>query len=170
MKKRFLIAISTVIVLILIVFAGYRYNTFVSDTIYSESVFHLSEIVHQSNHYMQSFTDRVLSGMHVWKNYFENIEDENDIKNFIYCAQSEYKFTDFYFVDYKGKYQNVDGDTGILDLDESINDLTENNMDSIINSVVPGKPQIIVFLSPHSGDYKGFHYSAIAVSYSNEDT
>lgn len=72
-------------------------------------------------------------------------------------------------MDYKGKYLNVDGDTGILDLDESINDLTENNMDSVINSVVPGKPQIIVFLSPHSGDYKGFHYSAIAVSYSNED-
>lgn len=50
-----------------------------------------------------------------------------------------------------------------------MDELRKNNKDSVINLVVPGKPQIIAFLSPKSGDYKGFHYDAIAVSYSNED-
>ena len=73
-------------------------------------------MIHQSNSSIMNFTNRVTSGMHVWKNYLENVNDENEVKKFIQNTQEEYGFTDFYFV-----------------------------------------------------DYKGFHYDAIAVSYSNED-
>ena len=169
MKKQIRIVISALIIIFGIVVAGYRYYMFVSETIYSESVFHLSEIIHQSNSSIMNFTNRIMSGMHVWKNYLEDVNDENEVKEFIESTQEEYEFTDFYFVDYKGKYLTVNGETGILDLAESMDELKKNNKDSVINSVVPGKPQIIVFLSPKSGDYKGFHYDAIAVSYSNED-
>ena len=74
----------------------YRYYMFVSETIYSESVFHLLEIIHQSNSSIMNFTNRVMSGMHVWKNYLEDVNDENEVKDFIQSTQEEYAFTDFY--------------------------------------------------------------------------
>ena len=61
MKKRIRIVISALIIIFGIVVAGYRYYMFVSETIYSESVFHLSEIIHQSNSSLMNFTNRVES-------------------------------------------------------------------------------------------------------------
>ena len=57
-----------------------------------------------------------MSGMHVWKNYLEDVNDENEVKEFIQNTQEEYGFTDFYFVDYKGKYLTVNGETGKTNL------------------------------------------------------
>ena len=66
MKKQIRIVISALIIIFGIVVAGYRYYMFVFETIYSESVFHLSEIIHQSNSSIMNFTNRIMSGMHVW--------------------------------------------------------------------------------------------------------
>ena len=61
-------------------------------------------------------------------------------------------------------------ETGYPDLNNELPELILHGRDMAVNSVVPGKLQIMVFVSPAvPGSYKGFGYDAIAVSFNNFD-
>ena len=147
-----------------------NYSSFVSQTIHSESISHLSEIFRQANSSLNKFTEQSRKGLHLWEDYLHNTSDDNEIDTFLAHAQSETEFTDFFFISREGNYLTKSEEKGYIDLKDEMSKVFIEGDDVILNSVIPGKPQVIVFISPAAkGTYKGFEYEAIAVSYNNSD-
>ena len=170
MRKRLSAVIAAVILLIGIAAVSVRYYLFVSQTIYSESVSHLTEIFQQTNRSLYHLVGRDWTNLHLWADYLQDVSDENQIRDFVAHAQKETGFTDFYFISREGNYRTVSNETGYLDLKDDLSELILHGQDMVVNSVVPGKPQIMVFAAPSaSGTFQGFDYEAIAVSYNNSD-
>ncbi|MBP1561946.1 MAG: response regulator [Oscillospiraceae bacterium] len=170
MKKRLIAVIAAVVLLLGIAAVSVRYYNFVSQTIYSESIAHLTEIYHQSNRSLNNLVGRNWSNMHLWADYLQDVSDEKQIEDFVAHAKEETGFTDFYFISREGNYRTVSDETGYLDLKNELPELILHGKDMVVNSVVPGKPQIMVFVAPAvKGTYKGFDYEAIAVSFNNSD-
>ena len=170
MKKRIVAVIAAVIFLIGIAAVSVRYYSFVSQTIYSESISHLTEIYHQANRSLNNLVGRNWTNMHLWADYLQDVSDEKEIDAFITHAKEKTGFTDFYFISREGNYRTVSDETGYLDLKDELPELILRGKDMAVNSVVPGKPRIMVFVSPAvKGTYKGFDYEAIAVSFNNSD-
>ncbi len=169
MKRRLNIILITVVVLAVIFTASFSYYSFVSRTIYNESVSHLSEIFHQSTRSLQNFVDKNWNGIHMWADYLEDVSDENEISKYINHAKQEIRYTEFYFVNKEGNYRTADGKTGHLDLDDGLSELFLNKKDRIINSITPGQNELMIFLTPSKGAYREFEYDAIAVGFNNYD-
>lgn len=171
MKKRLLyIIIPCIMLAALIAAVCINYSSFVSQTIHSESISHLSEIFRQANSSLNKFTEQSRKGLHLWEDYLHNTSDDNEIDTFLAHAQSETEFTDFFFISREGNYLTKSEEKGYIDLKDEMSKVFIEGDDVILNSVIPGKPQVIVFISPAAkGTYKGFEYEAIAVSYNNSD-
>ena len=170
MKKRLRTVVAAVALIIGIIALSSRYYFFVSQTIYAESVSHLTEIFHQANRSLNNLVSRNWTNMHLWVDYLQDVQDENQIENFITHAREETGFTDFFFISREGNYQTVSGETGYMDFKNELPELILNGKDMAVNSVVPGQPQIMVFATPAvPGNYSGFDYEAIAVSFNNSD-
>lgn len=170
MKKRIIAVLTAVILFIGIAAVSVRYYSFVAQIIYSESVSHLTEIFHQANHSLNNLVGRNWKNMHLWADYLQDVSDEKEIDAFVAHAKEETGFTDFYFISREGDYRTVSDETGYLDLKNELPELILHGKDMVVNSVVPGKPQIMVFVTPAvKGKYKGFEYEAIAVSFNNSD-
>lgn len=107
--------------------------------------------------------------MHMWADYLKDVSDEKKVTKFVEHAKKENGFTDFYFVCREDNYRTIGGETGYLDLKEELPEIILNDKDTVVNSVVPGKPQIMLFLTPEAGTYQDFVYEAIAVSLNNSD-
>ncbi|MGN1367493.1 MAG: ATP-binding protein, partial [Aristaeellaceae bacterium] len=85
-------------------------------------------------------------------------------------AREETNFTDFYFISRDGDYLTLEGERGYLDLRERLSDLILEREPIVAHSVVPDKPEIIVFAAPAAPScYQGFAYEAIAITYNNSD-
>lgn len=170
MKKRLGAVLTAVILFIGIAAVSVRYYSFVSQTIYAESISHLTEIFHQANRSLNNLVGRNWTNMHLWADYLQDVSDEKEIDSFVAHAKEETGFTDFYFISREGNYHTVGDETGYLDLKDELPELILHDKDMVINSVVPGKPQIMVFVTPAvKASYKGFEYEAIAVSFDNSD-
>lgn len=170
MGKRLLTILSSVALTVGIFAAGAWYYGFVNQTIYQESSDHLTEIYHQANRSLHSLVARNCSTMHMWVPYFQSVDDEQEIDAYIAKAEEECGFTDFYFISREGEYRTVEGKTGYLDLKQNLEGLIFRGEDVVVNSVVPEKPEILVFAVPSGhGTYRGFDYEAIAISYNNSD-
>ena len=168
-RKRSDIAAITVL-LICIILAGFQYSRFVSNVVYQESVSHLTEILHQSNNALTEMSNKNLTYLHMLSEYLQNISSENEIVDYINRAQEEAEFSDFYFLSTDGNYKTVTGETGYLGLQGTIADEIIQGNDIIMNAVLPGKSQLLVFASPvPRGYYQGFEYDAIAIAYENSD-
>ncbi|MGN0466939.1 MAG: response regulator [Lachnospiraceae bacterium] len=170
MKKRLRTIFATAVLLIGIVGVSICYYFFVSDTIYSESVSHLTEIFHQANRSLHNLVSKNWTNMHMWASYLQDVSDEEKIQDYVNQAKKETGFTNFYFISREGNYRTVNDETGYLDFKNELSELILHGQDTLVNSVVPGQPQIMVFVSPAGpGTYKGFDYDAIAVSFNNSD-
>ena len=170
MRKRLGAVAAAVVLLIGIAAVSVRYYTFVSQTIYAESVSHLTEIFHQANRSLYDLVDKNWSGLHLWADYLQDVSDEAQIEAFVSHAKEETGFTNFYFISREGNYRTVSDETGYLDLRDDLSELILQGQDVVVNSVVPGQAQIMVFAAPAApGTYKGFAYEAIAVSFNNSD-
>ena len=170
-KKRLLyIVLPCVLLAAIISLVCINYSAFVSQTIYTESISHLSEIFHQSNSSLNKLVTQTRKSMHLWADYLQDISDDNVIDDYLSHAQAEMEFTDFYFISRKGIFLTKNEEKGYLDLNAEMPKIILEGNDVVVNSVVPGKPQMMVFVSPAAkGTYKGFEYEAIAVSYNNSD-
>ena len=140
MRKRLQIILSAAIMIIGITVFGIRYYDFVSHTIYSESVSHLTEIFHQSNLSLQNLVKRNWIHMHLWADYLQDVSDEEQIREFVAHAKEEIGVTEFYFISREGNYRTASGESGYLDLDDELSQLILQGKDLAVNSVVPGQP------------------------------
>ena len=153
-----------------IVLMVFQYFSFVSKTIYEESVSHLTEVFHQSGNLMRELADKNLTYLHLWGENLQNISSEDEICDYIKKAQEDAGFLEFFFLSADGDYKMVTGETGYLGLQGNIEDEIRQGNDVIANAAVPGKSQLLVFATPRAhGIYQGFEYDAIAIAYENSD-
>lgn len=170
MRKRLTAVLAAVALCIGLTAVGVWYCVFVSRTIYKESTEHLREIYHQANQSLYSLVGRNWSAMHMWTPFLSSGASDREIEAFAAQARQEHGFTDFYFISREGSYRTVDGGSGYLDMREQLPALILEHKDVVVNAVVPGQPQIMVFAVPADpGTYRGFAYDAIAISFNNED-
>lgn len=153
-----------------VVRAGSTFFGFVSQTIYDESTAHLVEIFHQANQALYNLVSVNWSRMRMWAPYLETAKSEEDIAAYVNQARKENNFTEFYFISRNGEYLSLEGQNGYLDLRRKLSDLILEKQPVVTNSVVPDKPEIMVFAVPtETGSYQNFEYEAIAITFNNSD-
>ena len=165
--------LSAACALLLLVFlaAGFcvRYLSFVSQIIYQESTSHLEEVLHKSNNMLNQMVRKNLTYLHLYNRFLESTSDEAEIRAYIDKAQQDTGFASFYFLSYDGNYTTVTGETGYLGLQTNLDEMLADGDDIVMNTALPGKPQLLVFVCPETqGSYRGFAYDAIAISYYND--
>ena len=165
--------LSAACALLLLVFlaAGFcvRYLSFVSQIIYQESTSHLEEVLHKSNNMLNQMVRKNLTYLHLYNRFLESTSEEAEIQAYIEKAQQDTGFASFYFLSYDGNYTTVTGETGYLGLQTNLDEMLADGDDIVMNTALPGKPQLLVFVCPETqGSYRGFAYDAIAISYYND--
>ena len=147
-----------------------RYYSFVSETVYEESVSHLGEIYHQTNQALNTLVDQNMTYLHMWSVYLRTVQDEGKVRSYLGKAKEEAGFTSFCFLTVDGNYMTLDGSQGYLGLQGDPGPEIEAGNDFIMNAALPGRAEMLVFASPQGhGTYQGFDYDAIAVVYNNTD-
>ena len=162
---------AAAILLLIVLAAGLsvRYISFVSQTIYQESTTHLEEVLHKSNNMLKEMVRKNLTYLHLYNDFLENTSDEAEIQAYIEKAQQSTGFVGFYFLSYDGNYMTVTGETGYLGLQTNLDEKLSKGEDIVMNTALPGKPQMLAFISPETqGSYRGFAYDAIAIAYYND--
>ena len=110
-----------------------------------------------------------LTYLHLYNRFLESTSDEAEIQAYIEKAQQDTGFASFYFLSYDGNYMTVTGETGYLGLQTNLDEMLADGDDIVMNTALPGKPQLLVFVCPETqGSYRGFAYDAIAISYYND--
>ena len=110
MRKGFGIA-AFIAVLLGIVLMVFRYFGFVSQTVYEESVSHLTEVFHQSDNMLRELTDKNLTYLHMWGENLQKISSEDEIRDYIKKAQEDTGFLEFFFLSADGDYKMATGET-----------------------------------------------------------
>ena len=170
LRQKWLSAACAILLLVFVA-AGFcvRYLSFVSQIIYQESTSHLEEVLHKSNNMLNQMVRKNLTYLHLYNRFLESTSDEAEIQAYIEKAQQDTGFASFYFLSYDGNYTTVTGETGYLGLQTNLDEMLADGDDIVMNSALPGKPQLLVFVCPETqGSYRGFAYDAIAISYYND--
>ena len=169
-KNRILTVVAALLLSASVLIGGFVFMDFMDRTIYDESTAHLTEILHQANQTLYNKVSFNWGIMRMWAPYLESAQSDADVDSFLAQAKEEYQFTDFFFVSRDGSYIALDGERGYLDLGRTLSQLVLEQQPIVANSVVPDKPEIMVFAVPtEKGSYNGFDYEAIAISYNNKD-
>ena len=170
MKKRWIALLLVLVLAAGVIWAGSAYFDFVAQTIFDESTAHLTEIFHQANQQLYNLVSVNWSRMRMWAPYIEKTPSDEEIVAYVNQAREESNFTDFYFISRDGKYITLSEGRGYLDLREQLPILILDDQPIVVNSVVPDKPEIMVFAIPTERDsFRGFDYEAIAITYNNSD-
>ena len=170
MEKRITAMLLSLALIAGLIWAGFVYFGFVTQTIYEESTAHLTEIFHQANQTLYNLVSVNWSRMRMWEPYLGKTESDEEIVDYVNQAREESNFTDFYFISRDGEYLTLTGDRGYLDLRDQLAALILEDQPIVANSVVPDQPEIMVFAIPaRQGSYCGFDYEAIAITYNNTD-
>ena len=170
MKKRWIALLLVLVLVAGVIWAGSAYFDFVAQTIFDESTAHLTEIFHQANQQLYNLVSVNWSRMRMWAPYIEKTQSDEEIVAYVNQAREESNFTNFYFISRDGKYITLSEDRGYLDLREQLPTLILDDQPIVVNSVVPDKPEIMVFAIPtERGSFRGFDYEAIAITYNNSD-
>ena len=168
-RQKWLPVAAILLLVLLAAGFGVRYVSFVSRTIYQESTSHLEEVLHKSNHMLKEMVRKNLTYLHLYNGFLENTSDEAEIQAYIEEAQQDTGFAAFYFLTYDGNYMTVTGETGYLGLQTNLDEKLADGKDIVMNTALPGKPQMLVFVCPKTrGSYRGFAYDAFAISYYND--
>ena len=169
-KIRILAVIAALLLGIGILRCFFVFTDFMAHTIYEESTAHLTEILHQANQTLYNKVSFNWGVMRMWAPYLERAQSDAEVSSFLTQAKEEYRFTDFFFVSRDSAYITLDDEQGYLDLGQTLPQLILEQQPIVANSVVPDKPEIMVFAVPTAkGSYQGFDYESIAITYNNKD-
>ena len=145
-----------------------RYFSFVSRTVYQESTSHLSEILHKSDNMLNHLVSRNRMLLHLWGDFLDNASSEEQIRTSLNEMKGETGCAALFFLASDGSCMTPDGETGSLGSQVDLNEPFSNGEDIVLNAVMPGKPQMLVFACPETqGTYRGFAYDAVAIAYYN---
>lgn len=146
------------------------YFTFVSSMVYQESSSHLKEIYTQSNKAFNGIVSEKWKSLNDWLPYLEKVRNDEKMLQYISDRQEQWGFTDFYFISHDGDYIDSKGKTGYISLGRQLPDLIDEDECIVSSAAFPGYPELIFFAVPSAeGEYKGFEYEAVGISYTNSD-
>ena len=146
----------------------YRYFLFMSQTVYRESTSHLSEILRKSDNMLNHLVSRNQMILHLWNDFLKNASSEEQIRSSLNEMQKETGCAALYFLASDGSCMTQDGEKSSLGSQTDLDTQLFAGEDVVVNAVLPGKPQMLVFACPEmSGTYRGFAYDAIAIAYYN---
>lgn len=146
------------------------YFNFVSSKIFEESSNHLKEIYSQVNHSFHGIVSENWSLLMSWSPFFEETEDAEKTVEYVENQKELYGFTDFYFISENGDFKIPGGGTGHFDFKERLPKLILDKENVVMEAVLPDSPEFMLFAVPSAhGEYLGFEYDAIAISYTNSD-
>ena len=146
----------------------YRYFLFMSQTVYRESTSHLSEILRKSDNMLNHLVSRNQMILHLWGGLLKNASSEEQIRSSLNEMQKETGCAALYFLASDGSCMTQDGEKSSLGSQTDLDTQLFAGEDVVVNAVLPGKPQMLVFACPEmSGTYRGFAYDAIAIAYYN---
>ncbi len=98
------------------------------------------------------------------------IENTDPIPDFIKKEQDYWGFSEFYFLSSDESCMTPAGQKGRMDLGGSWDSLISQKEPVMSSETLSSGQEIIVFAAPvPHGEYEGFHFDAIAVSYTNAD-
>ena len=147
----------------------YRYFLFMSQTVYRESTSHLSEILRKSDNMLNHLVSRNQMILHLWNDFLKNASSEEQIRSSLNEMQKETGCAALYFLASDGSCMTQDGEKSSLGSQTDLDTQLFAGEDVVVNAVLPGKPQMLVFACPEmSGTYRGFDYDAIAIAYYND--
>ena len=147
----------------------YRYFLFMSQTVYRESTSHLSEILRKSDNMLNHLVSRNQMLLHLWNDFLKNASSEEQIRSSLNEMQKETGCAALYFLAADGSCMTQDGEKSSLGSQTDLDTQLFAGEDVVVNAVLPGKPQMLVFACPEmSGTYRGFAYDAIAIAYYND--
>ena len=147
----------------------YRYFLFMSQTVYRESTSHLSEILRKSDNMLNHLVSRNQMILHLWGGLLKNASSEEQIRSSLNEMQKETGCAALYFLASDGSCMTQDGEKSSLGSQTDLDTQLFAGEDVVVNAVLPGKPQMLVFACPEmSGTYRGFAYDAIAIAYYND--
>ena len=147
----------------------YRYFLFMSQTVYRESTSHLSEILRKSDNMLNHLVSRNQMLLHLWGGLLKNASSEEQIRSSLNEMQKETGCAALYFLASDGSCMTQDGEKSSLGSQTDLDTQLFAGEDVVVNAVLPGKPQMLVFACPEmSGIYRGFAYDAIAIAYYND--
>ncbi len=177
MKKwigKILLSLLVCVICAVTVLIGMSYLNFISGKIYEDSTGHLKEIYAQVNRSFGAFVERNWGLIDGWSRYIVVTEyketSDSEISDFITEEKQYWGFSDFYFLSSDKKCITVDGEKNGLVLDEVEECLSSENGPVMAGAQLSTGRDVTVFAVPvKHGEYKGFGYDAIAVSYTNED-
>ena len=155
-RQKWLPAAAAILLLVLLaVGLSVRYISFVSQTIYQESTSHLEEVLHKSNNMLKEMVRKNVTYLHLYNGFLENTSDEDEIQAYIKQAQKNTGFANFYFLTYDGNYITVTGETGYLGLQTNLDEKLAHDEDIVVNTALPGKPQMLAFICPETQGSSG---------------
>ena len=147
----------------------YRYFLFMSQTVYRESTSHLSEILRKSDNMLNHLVSRNQMLLHLWNDFLKNASSEEQIRSSLNEMQKETGCAALYFLASDGSCMTQDGEKSSLGSQTDLDTQLFAGEDVVVNAVLPGKPQMLVFACPEmSGTYRAFAYDAIAIAYYND--
>ena len=152
--------------------SGIVYVNSVDETVYQESVAHLTEIYRQSTDSLNKTVSRNWSAMGVWTYYLKEHSNENEVKQFLDGAQKAIHFTGFLFISEDNGIETraLDGQEGrLLVPQETISSLLEDHEDIMANIPVAGQGQAMLFAVPCEGTFGTFQYDAIGAYFNSDD-
>lgn len=88
MKKRGKRGVRNLVSLLLLLLGcmaggSLRYYSFVSETVYEESVSHLGVIYHQTNQALNTLVDQNMTYLHMWSVYLRTVQDEGKVRTYL---------------------------------------------------------------------------------------
>ena len=135
----------------------YRYFLFMSQTVYRESTSHLSEILRKSDNMLNHLVSRNQMLLHLWNDFLKNASSEEQIRSSLNEMQKETGCAALYFLASDGSCMTQDGEKSSLGSQTDLDTQLFAGEDVVVNAVLPGKPQMLVFACPEmSGTYRGF--------------
>ncbi len=175
MKKwfgKFLPSLIMGVVGITAILIGIVYFGFISQRIYEDSTAHLEEIYGQVNRSFGSFVRRNWGLLESWGDSFglDGGVSAGGISDFIAREQESWGFSEFYFLSREEASMTLGGVKGRMELEGCWDRLLEQREPVMVGETLPDGQEVTVFaVSVPSGEYRGFRYDAVAVSYTNED-
>ena len=175
MKKwfgRLLLSILMCIAGVATVLIAVFYFNFISQRIYDDSTDHLEEIYGQVNRSFGAFIEKNWGLLDSWGNYFTQAKDtdDNQISDFLEQEQKYWGFSEFYFLSENKDCMTPNGAKDSIELKDTSDSLTQQKEPIMAGATLSAGQEVTVFAVPvRHGDYKGFSFDAIAISYTNAD-